>query len=104
MKKGYLGGKLKLKKLTLSNLIILSELLEKYDFDKIVNNTKLSKLIIRRLCLRKKDFDMTGKITPILTARIIVDFFCIYLKSITKKAPTQEELLNKLKKIKAMRG
>jgi len=74
----YLDGNLKLKSPTYTKLLWLGFMLEKHGIEKISLDKLLSIQILKEICTKEKGFSLKGKLTPILTAKIIVDFFSIY--------------------------
>lgn len=78
----YLDGNLKLKKPTYTNLIYIGVLLENHGFAKMVSDKIIASRLLKRLCIKKKGSDLAGKLNPILVAKVVIDFFSEYYKSV----------------------
>lgn len=74
----YLDGNLKLKKPTYTSLLRLGLLLDEHGLEKVATNKALAVRALRQICTKEKGYKLNGKLTPILTAKIIIDFFSIY--------------------------
>lgn len=95
----YLDGNLKLKRPTYQKLLQMGLFLDEYGLEKIAMDKKLSIQVLKGICVKtKKDFSLKGKLTPILTAKIIVDFFSIYFNGNLKgkKHPIEKLTLKEM--------